>query len=715
MAGYKRNLVKEFAPQVVGVATESTNLISQVKDRAFVSGTIESLYKFFNLYGITVGTNVRRLAERNLCKFVADKGIFAFVESFKYCTQSYLGKIYNTDERIGTPEDFIDLWNQYRIKRYIKRRAQTGKSKRKLVFAHSLHMLKRGCPPLPDSLVESAIEKHKSCLTQVRTTPTDTKTFVHIFTETLLRDFSTETDMFSPISHNSCVERSRSKGGAQAQVSDSIAAVKTRMDLRRVAIINSRAERVAENFHYQSILPFAEDLTLEEVRRDVNEILVQENILPSSPCLQKVKVKCVDDACKARIITVEPVKNQRVKSITTDLNRYLRKISAFQLIGGTPVKDLKIPTEIPKHHRYVSGDYSAATDNLNSDICRVVASVVASRLPTELRALYLENAGMHNLIYPDCEIEQKNGQLMGSLSSFNNLSIVNSAIFELVRMENPGEVSDWHYVNGDDILFTASPEGLSKWKEITTSCGLCPSYGKNYFSKDFYTINSEFYYKGEEIPYVNMALLREIHISPYSRDLSDTSSTTEGDIGKNYRSLCDRAGVPPNSTGKLRREYLRSHVKRLTRDRRSLVLPSMYGGLGAITVSELKLYPIKLDKYMIRDIAHPCRSRGRPDSLSMVSRAADSCVNDIPREYGLKQFKTSGRCQYVFQAQDGNIRTGSPRAPCRLCLAQRPLMNKELSHNLMRLIQQKHTSSKDCEKLRPRLIVGGLSRFRSGY
>jgi hypothetical protein len=49
-------------------------------------------------------------------------------------------------------------------------------------------------------------------------------------------------------------------------------------------------------------------------------------------------------------------------------------------------------------------------------------------------------------------------------------------------------------INGDDILFPASKQLYSAWLNEVNKLGLKPSVGKNYFSDQFFTVNSELYY-----------------------------------------------------------------------------------------------------------------------------------------------------------------------------------------------------------------------------
>jgi len=519
--------------------------------------------------------------------------------------------------------------------------------------------------------VAAAVEKHRLTLSQERQSPIECKEFVTIYVNDILSRFKNDINIFSPLSRNSCVERSRSRGGAQGELSTNLSFAKGKVvDLRRIAITNSFAETSARNFHIQSM---------------------SDNIsVPKQECT----VRCVDDPLKARIITVEPIRNQRLKQVTSDLNQYLRRIKPFRLLGGEDVKTLvnTLPP-LALGHKYVSGDYSAATDNLNADICQACANCVKQVLPLDLQDLYASNSGMHILKYPSGElVDQTNGQLMGSLSSFNNLSMINSAIFSLARSYEPSDYSDWHYVNGDDILFTATPEGLVRWKRLTESVGLSPSFGKNYFSKRYFTINSQFFKDGIEIPFVNFRLLKPLGGDKRSMEIGKSgksrSVVSPSALGSAWRDVCEKAQIPIDvEEHPIRRSFLRAHIKDLLRNGKDLLLPSAWGGSGAMTIKE-SLNRLPLNLYRIRDIAHKV-GNAASDSVTNAALAFENTLRVLPPIDDPIVSRNTSRTQWIF---DGCTRTDTlkTRIPCRHCLSLRPLLNKKLTPAIVGLVRRSH-------------------------
>jgi len=164
---------------------------------------------------------------------------------------------------------------------------------------------------------------------------------------------------------------------------------------------------------------------------------------------------------------------------------------------------------------WVSGDYSAATDGLSQQINRLCLeeAILASGLSEDEAKVARAVLGNHRIFYPKeywndlpqgGEIDQTNGQLMGSVLSFPVLCAINVAAYWLALEEHLGravELKDLPVlVNGDDICFKADEEFYPIWKRWTALAGFTLSPGKNYLSRSFVTINSEGYVAREGTP-----------------------------------------------------------------------------------------------------------------------------------------------------------------------------------------------------------------------
>lgn len=177
-----------------------------------------------------------------------------------------------------------------------------------------------------------------------------------------------------------------------------------------------------------------------------------------------------------------------------------------------------------------SGDYSRATDLIHPDLSLMVVETLSRiwELPVGVEMMYRSSLCGAEILtrIPDGQKpanwrfnNQVWGQLMGSVTSFPVLCIINAALnrFYLeMRYGVPLTLDQCPMlINGDDVLIRDidSKDGL--WDLVVADGGLVPSVGKNYVSKEFCIINSTLYefhqtFVGPlfyEKPYLNLGLL----------------------------------------------------------------------------------------------------------------------------------------------------------------------------------------------------------------
>jgi len=184
---------------------------------------------------------------------------------------------------------------------------------------------------------------------------------------------------------------------------------------------------------------------------------------------------------------------------------------------------------------WMSGDFEAATDNLKSEATLAAASMVGGPYGDLLMASFAPGRISYTLPLTDPKelpppVYQKSGQLMGHPCSFPLLCVINTATVLEALTIWLDEVGDWRIdpgftafmgktvgertsfpggkewrararfrkfltnrflINGDDVLALMPPSLYRIWREVTTSVGLIPSKGKNFFSKDVVQINSQ--------------------------------------------------------------------------------------------------------------------------------------------------------------------------------------------------------------------------------
>jgi len=259
----------------------------------------------------------------------------------------------------------------------------------------------------------------------------------------------------------------------------------------------------------------------------------------------------------------------------------LQRHPIFELIG-TPITseilNKMLPTANPLG-KWLSGDYSAATDNLVRWLSEIIWVQICNRsgIPSELMDLGLRGLTDHTLRYDDELVLQQNGQLMGSPLSFPILCIANAAICLLAFDKPRRRMNAALKVNGDDCVMCYTDEERLRWTKYANFIGMTPSPGKCYFAPDWLQMNSELFllHKGSfrHINFINFSLA-----SPYlskggqERTIESLSQTMQSFcIGKSSKQIdiWIRRMAP----------YLKAKVPKLI----SWYMPQCLGGLGLMT------------------------------------------------------------------------------------------------------------------------------------
>jgi hypothetical protein len=261
---------------------------------------------------------------------------------------------------------------------------------------------------------------------------------------------------------------------------------------------------------------------------------------------------------------------------------------------------------------WVSGDYSAATDNLSLDINRLcLESLLNAFQATEVeKHIALQVLGPHLVHYPDrlkseeVPLESflmKNGQLMGSLLSFPVLCAINLVAYWSALEEYTGRTfrrCDLPVlVNGDDICFMANNEFYQIWKKWIKKVGFELSLGKNYISSDFITLNSEgFIVRGENIvklPALNVGLLiesslkQDFHLFERQKKCSrravgQRSANAVAPISDKITELLESAHRPERAWMRYKHYSLFDIDDNTEEGKYNVFAPRELGGLGAI-------------------------------------------------------------------------------------------------------------------------------------
>lgn len=302
----------------------------------------------------------------------------------------------------------------------------------------------------------------------------------------------------------------------------------------------------------------------------------------SFPCVPplgapKVKPVALSEPLKVRMITAAETDSKCLQPLQRALWQALGFFPEMCLTNG--VKDLESFTDetLPWIYRiecvikhilerhdseedyWLSGDYTAATDNLPMWVTEALLQGILSRLPHQYTRMWAEwECSPHDVLYQDKyggTTRQTSGQLMGSLLSFPLLCLAN--YFTLI---NSGFKSSQFLVNGDDVAARGSMEQISAWRNLAPRIGLSLSLGKNFIDRDFVTINSQLFYKGV-VQHTGKVSCQTRH------------GTTLG--------YCfQEAQFYWGDSKELKSEFIRRNLHELKRTPRSLDLPVSLGGLG---------------------------------------------------------------------------------------------------------------------------------------
>jgi len=257
--------------------------------------------------------------------------------------------------------------------------------------------------------------------------------------------------------------------------------------------------------------------------------------------------------------------------------------------------------------KLLSGDYSAATDYLSSEVSDCLWEIIArkGRLTDFETFLGHQLLTRHRLQYPAYlnipPRMQKNGQLMGSPISFPILCMAN-AVANVYYLETYlGRFLTWDeiplLINGDDVGTVIFDNTYDHWCSITESIGLIRSPGKNYVHDSMWMLNSRAYVLEEAedfertaflpervfrpVPFLNPGLLKGVGrvMSEDGDDLEDGASG----LAQRCWELLETAGSSAEQRDDLITDFVRYNNQRLSKiayPGMSYFVPRGLGGLG---------------------------------------------------------------------------------------------------------------------------------------
>jgi hypothetical protein len=430
-------------------------------------------------------------------------------------------------------------------------------------FLFSWSQSKRGFDPVPTSFVRKAYQDHADQMSKPPPTdlPFDEdelSLFIDVVLHGLprIKDLATLALEFEASSKASYLTP-RNEGGAREEVRllmaehiqtvilpyDSTTGI-TRPSVGHddlVRMVEVQPGVVAEE---RGLLPLSPD----ELRSFVAEV----NSRDTASLPLRARVVAITEPLKVRIITaMAGFPTFLARPIQKALWDHLRTLPMFRLIGSPMDQEaLRSLSEadrlfrsgplsrLPKDEQdllsklllWASGDYKGATDGVDIRATLLACdAILAKTLTSEDHALF--GPLIRKLLEPNVlqypvkvakptklpkrdpsegprphqepenlkEVAQANGQLMGSIMSFNILCILNAYTY---FRSLPKSVRDRILIrriplrtlpvliNGDDILFRATQSHYDRWLAGISVVGFVPSLGKNFIHDRFLTVNS---------------------------------------------------------------------------------------------------------------------------------------------------------------------------------------------------------------------------------
>lgn len=487
----------------------------------------------------------------------------------KFQTASYLAKMMKQDIYASMPPV-----KKFKAEFFLV--GSMNKFLRKKLFSHDIHFgwsvcqSKRGMSPLRGVSVLKNLRAHKQLLSTQRSTPPrvlrEVERTVRELFNTVDREYEFKLTRPSPAA---CYELTRQSQGCIAAICGRAHLVDGTPNQQSFGIlhkphhieyyedgvlVSEKIERpsmidwlnLSTDDYFSEVSPIYEAYQPEASRIEVFDetdpvyiFNAVESRLHSRTGNIPATVVALSEPFKTRIITKSMADaNYYAKPLQQVMHKNLRKNKIFTALDRPLVlEDFVELAELRINNpswKFVSGDYSAATDNINSDATisalyqvmekldiapktRVVlAQAVANQEITYFGSLkgyendpdlmlVKKRAGVFNTnaLVPT-DFDQQNGQLMGSILSFPLLCMINAAMFRMAVEEyysyqgakydiSLKECEEMYglRVNGDDILFCAPDELIEIWSNLVAEVGLILSLGKNYVHPNIFTINSQ--------------------------------------------------------------------------------------------------------------------------------------------------------------------------------------------------------------------------------
>jgi hypothetical protein len=206
---------------------------------------------------------------------------------------------------------------------------------------------------------------------------------------------------------------------------------------------------------------------------------------------QVVEIAPILSKGKIRVVTKQAVYYKTVLDAPAEAAYDWLSNQEWLIRGDVKVEDYqRLTGKAP----FVSGDYSAATDNLNLDLVIAVIEEIGSFLPKRLGEA-LRNSFSNLEVTADKNkrgFKLVRGSLMGSRMSFVVLCLINRVLFDISQGVRTFKTPEKPVlINGDDIAFRATSEEVDRWEFFCQLGGFVVNRQKTHISCRYVEINSQ--------------------------------------------------------------------------------------------------------------------------------------------------------------------------------------------------------------------------------
>lgn len=403
------------------------------------------------------------------------------------------------------------------------RNRMTGRGKRRRLSLAALMLYsKRLFPALPSQMVDEKIKEYGQALARpepkIYPFSSDVEDSISESVAEIGDMVADYSRAFAP-STSSCLESSRSRGGLQGYV---------RQNVLPGLIVEhpflTTVEELADKMSDQELALTNWSSVWTQV---LEELLQRAEEVDSTVDTYHARVAGIPEPLKVRLVTRQSWVLNLLAPIQKAWHSAMRSLPVYQLIGGVDVSQAITGLALSKGQKFVSGDYEAATDNIylryTEYAAREMLDHTEIRLPSGLEGFepLIRRVAIRSLTeiavdLGEQQIPVTRGQMMGHILSFPLLCVLNRSASCLAIPRDR-----FMRVNGDDVLFPASPVEYETWKQKTATIGLKFSLGKNYYSRDLALINSEFFIWSKEQNRLVRLSVPNVGLLGYQREMVD--------------------------------------------------------------------------------------------------------------------------------------------------------------------------------------------------